>query len=130
MEPFPEPDRSELNAPYWDGLAEGALRFQRCHACSHAWLPARAECPRCLQADNSWEDASGDAKLVSWVTYHTAYHPAFKERVPYTVLLVELAEGPRMIAGVSGDGELEIEQKLTLRIEKEGELSLPRFAKI
>ena len=38
---LPLPQRTELNAPYWESLAQGQLSFQRCRRCGHAWLPAR-----------------------------------------------------------------------------------------
>ena len=81
---------------YWNSLEEGRLRFQRCSACANRWLPPRTECPRCWSAEWVFEEASGHGRVVSWVVFHTAFHEAFKERVPYNVAIVELAEGPRM----------------------------------
>jgi len=129
--PLPLPVRDALNAPYWDALLEGRHTFQRCGACGNAWLPPRNECPRCLRADSwSWETASGRARLISWVVFHTAFHPAFKGRVPYTVAIVELAEGPRLISNVVGidDPEaLRIDQPLELAIESEDGVAVPRY---
>ena len=126
----PAPERNELNAPYWDALAQGSLAFQRCTQCGHAWLPPRSECPACLADNYHWEKAGGDARLVSWVTYHIAYHPAFKDRLPYTVAVVELDEGPRLISNVVGIDDapaLTIDQRLRLVIEREGGTAVPRF---
>jgi uncharacterized protein len=127
----PAPERDALNTPYWDSLAHGALSFQRCSACDHAWLPARSECPACLADQYHWEKAKGGAKLISWVVYHTAFHPAFAQRLPYNVAVVELDEGPRLISNVIGveDAEtLMIDQRLRLVIEDEGSIAVPRFA--
>lgn len=128
--PVPAPERDALNTPYWDSLARGTLSYQRCRACQHAWLPARTECPNCLAADWHWEAAAGGAKLISWVVYHMAYHPAFVKRLPYTVAVVELDEGPRLISNVveMGDPEkLKIDQRLLLLIEDESGTAVPRF---
>ena len=127
---IPAPERNELNAPYWDALAQGSLTFQRCTPCGQAWLPPRSECPACLTDNCRWEMAGGDARLVSWVTYHIAYHPAFKDRLPYTVAVVELGEGPRLISNVVGIDDapaLTIDQRLRLVIEREGGTAVPRF---
>jgi uncharacterized OB-fold protein len=127
---FPLPVRDETNAPYWDALDEGRHVFQRCNVCGNPWLPARHECPRCLQSDFAWETASGVARLISWVVYHTAVNPAFKERLPYTVAVVELAEGPRLISNIVGvdDPEtLRIDQALRLTIENEHGVAVPRY---
>ncbi len=127
---MPAPERDALNTPYWDSLAQGTLSFQRCGACGHAWLPARSECPACLADRWHWDKAGGGAKLISWVVYHTAFHPAFANRLPYNVAVVELDEGPRLISNLIGvaDAEtLKIDQRLRLVIEMEGETALPRF---
>ena len=126
----PLPIRDALSAPYWGALEEGRHIFQRCFACDNAWLPARRECPRCLNDAWVWENASGAARLISWVVYHTAFHPSFKDRLPYTVAIVELVEGPRLISNIIGidDPEtLEIDQALELTIEREGGIAIPRF---
>ncbi|HSV81720.1 MAG TPA: OB-fold domain-containing protein [Ramlibacter sp.] len=126
---LPEPDLSELGRPFWDALQQGQLSFQRCTACGHAWLPARSECPQCLAATWQREAAKGDATLVSWVVYRHAYQPAFAQRLPYTVAVVQLAEGPRMITNIVGaePAQLRIDQPLRLQIEPDGELAVPRF---
>ena len=126
---IPAPERDALNTPYWDGLAQGALLFQRCSACGHAWLPARSECAACLGEQWAWEKAGGGAKLISWVIYHTAFHPAFAKRLPYNVAIVELDEGPRLISNVVGVADaktLKIDQRLRLVIEDENGTAVPR----
>ena len=128
--PFPLPQPDAVSAPYWQALSQGRLTFQRCARCRGAWLPPRPECPHCLTADWAWEQAAGRAKLVSWVVYHAAYHPAFADRLPYNVAVVELEEGPRLISNIVGieDAEaLRIDQRLTLAIEQEHGVAVARF---
>jgi uncharacterized OB-fold protein len=130
MMEFPMPEITALSAPYWEALKAGKLLYQACRACGNHWLPARDACPRCLAPEPVWEEASGRATLVSWVMYHTAYHDAFKSRLPYVVACVELEEGPRMLTNLVGpgwDGPLSLDAALLLRIEREGELALARF---
>ena len=125
----PPPEMTELTRPFWDALGRGALTFQRCKACGHAWLPARSECPSCLGDAWQREPASGDATLVSWVVYRHAYHPAWEQRLPYTVAAVQLDEGPRLISNIVGAdaAQLRIDQRLRLVIEHEGGIAVPRF---
>ncbi|WP_280155370.1 OB-fold domain-containing protein [Piscinibacter sp. XHJ-5] len=124
---LPKPEPTDVSRPFWDALREGHLVFQRC-ACGHAFLPARRECPACLRPDPTWERASGKGRLVSWVVYHTAYHPAFEGRLPYNVALVELVEGPRLLTNIVDPNDaLAGDAPVELKIEWEGETALSRF---
>lgn len=130
MSAFPPPERTGLTAPYWEALDSGELAFQRCSECGNAWLPARTECPRCLAAQWRWEKAAGGGRLVSWVVYHRSYHPAFADRLPYNVAIVELDEGPRLIsniAAVEGGAGLEVDMRLRLHVQREADVPLARF---
>ena len=85
----------------------------------------------CLGDRWVWEKAAGGAKLISWVVYHVAFHPAFANRLPYNVAVVELDEGPRLISNVVGvaDAEtLKIDQRLKLVIEDEDGTAVARFS--
>jgi len=129
-EPFPAPEPTAVSAPYWDALKAGHLQFQRCKKCKHAWLPPRGECPNCLADQWSWERASGQGKLVSWVVYHIAYHPAFADKLPYNVAVVELAEGPRLITNIvnpTEQGGLRADRPVELAIQQEQGIALARF---
>lgn len=93
-------DIDPISEPYWAGLREGRLRYQAC-SCGHAWLPPRAICPSCLGSSWEWRDAQGGGVIKSWVVYHVAYHPQFKERLPYNVAIVKLDEGPQLITNIA-----------------------------
>ena len=87
--PFPpSPDRD--SQPYWDGLARGELRLQRCDRCRALRWPARAICNRCRSFAYAWEVCDGSARLVSWIRTHQVFAPALSEAVPYVVVQVAL----------------------------------------
>lgn len=122
-------DIDAVNRPYWEALGQGRLTFQACGSCGHCWLPARAACPKCLSKDFSWKEAAGKGKVLSWVVYHVAYHPAFADRLPYNVAIIELEEGPRLLSNVLCKAdELSAHVPVDLVIEKEGQVNVPRFA--
>ncbi len=127
--PAPVPRLAELKEEHRRALEAGRLTYQRCRNCGNAWLPPREECPRCLEPDSDWEDASGKAKLVSWCVYHRSPLPEFQDRVPYTVFLVELHEGPRLIGSPASEspGEPGLDRPLELVIEREDDLPVARF---
>jgi uncharacterized OB-fold protein len=129
-EEAPRPDRSEpVSAAYWEAVEAGELRFQRCRACGTPWLPPQVACPACLSEDWWWERASGAATVVASTVFHRAYHPAFADRLPYTVSLVELAEGPRLLSNVVGigDGAPAPGARVELEIARADEVALALF---
>ena len=97
--PLPQPD-DDLVAEFWAHCAREELRFQRCSACM-TWrhLP-RLRCARCGSGAFSWERSSGRGRVHSWTITHQAPLRAFASRTPYAVLVVELEEGVRMVAGL------------------------------
>lgn len=122
------PEIDAINAPYWEALGKGELHFQECPHCGNRWLPARHACPSCLKPEPVWTRASGAGTLKSWVVYHTAYHPAFENHVPYNVALVELDEGPRLLTNILGDApNLKGEAKVRLQIDVSREIPLATF---
>ena len=128
MTAVPLPEVTPLTEPYWSGLAEGELRFQRCGSCANVWLPARDACPQCLAPGPTWEPAGGGGRIISWVVYHQAVHEAFADRVPYNVAIVELDEGPRLITNIEApESILSIELPVELHIVDEGGVAIPRF---
>lgn len=123
-----------VEQPYWDEIAAGRLVFQRCLACSNAWLPPREQCPQCLADDYEWEPAAGGGAIVSWVVYHTAYHPALAGRLPYNVAIIRLDEGPQLISNLVADDlsepaydRIRVGGRVRLRIAERHGLVLPLF---
>lgn len=127
---FPFPELTRLNSPYWEGLADGILKYQHCAACGQNWLPARAACPRCLKPDAEWRVSQGRGKVVSWVVYHHAYADFLKAWIPYDVTIVELDEGPRLLTNVvNSDAGRALKSGLpvTLNVETVEGTALARF---
>lgn len=125
---FPMPATTGIGAHYWAALREGRLEYQKCNSCTHNWLPPRTECPNCLGPDFAWQQATGQATLISWVVYHHGYHPWYASRLPYNVAVVKLVEGPQMISNIVAEvRELRIDMPLQLVVQREGDVALARF---
>lgn len=65
----------------------------------------RLLCDKCYSDAFDWVAASGRGQIHSWTVSHHPYHPAFVTEVPYTLVMVDLAEGPRAMGRWDG-GEL------------------------
>lgn len=104
MAPYlkPLPVLTDENRPFWEACRAGNLALQRCGQCAHFRYPISHCCPRCLSTDFAWTPLSGRGSVFSYVVFHRAYHPGFKDDVPYNVALVQLEEGPRMYSNIVG----------------------------
>ena len=112
------PEPTELNAPYWEGLAAGELRLQRCAACSVHQHPAESFCYECGATDLDWVTVSGDGTIYSFIVVHQPYHAAFQPFLPYTVATVQLDAGPRFLgAMLELDAPVAIGDRVRPRIE-------------
>jgi uncharacterized OB-fold protein len=88
--PVPIPDRD--SAPYWEGVAQGELRLQRCSGCGAWRWPARAICNRCRSFAAEWVPVGGFGTVVAWVRTHHVFFKSFADDVPYVTLEVQLDE--------------------------------------
>jgi uncharacterized OB-fold protein len=65
--------------------------------------------------------ASGLGVLYSWIVVHRAFSEAFRDDVPYTVGVVELDEGCRMLARLELDGAPRMGMRLAVDFRPRGE---------
>ena len=86
------------SAEFWQGLNEGVFLLQHCGDCGDIQYYQQAMCRKCLSENISRKPSSGKGIIYTYSVVHRAPGPAFKEDVPYAVLMVELDEGPRMIS--------------------------------
>ena len=98
--PLPQP--SIETAPFWAGVQERKLLMPRCDACGTVAFPPTVACKQCDAQAFTWSEMSGNGTVYSFVVYHRVYHPAFADKVPYVVAVVDLDEGPRIISNVTG----------------------------
>jgi hypothetical protein len=126
----PLPPIDDDTRAYWAGLARGELLLQRCRDCGHVQFYQRAMCGRCLSASVEPRPASGRGSIYSFSTVYRPPSAEFKDDVPYTVVLVELSEGPRMISTLidTPPETVRIGQPVEIVFDRVSpEITLPRF---
>lgn len=89
---------------FWSAAAEETLVVQRCTTCGHHQLYPRPFCLACDSLDLTWVETIGLGTVYSCVKVHLPVRDDMPP--PYTVGLVELDEGPRMLAQVPDDATI------------------------
>ena len=98
--------------PEWQNLewhrscaAAGALCILRCTACGTWRHPPRRYCASCWSPDASFEPTAGTGVVATYSVSHRSLLPPWSDRVPFVTLVVELDEGPRVLADHAGSAE-------------------------
>ncbi len=123
--PQPTPETQH----FWDGANQGELRLQKCSSCAHTYFPPRPFCPQCGSRNVEVIKASGKGRLFSYIINHL---PAPGMTPPFTVAVVELEEGPRMMCNILGceptPEALQLDMALEVTFERlTDDISLPQF---
>jgi uncharacterized protein len=85
-----------------DGARQGRLMVQKCDGCGRLRFPAHEICSKCNSTRASWVAVSGRGVVFSFNIMHQLYHPGFTSEIPYAVVVVELAEGCKIISNLLG----------------------------
>ena len=98
----PRPDVNDAaTAPYWEAATRHELILPRCDACDRLFFPPRRHCPACWSDEISWRMMGGRGTVWTFTEVHVAfYDDTWAADVPYVVAVVELDEGPRLLANI------------------------------
>ena len=97
-----EPPADETSAPFWDATRDRRLVLQWCTGCEKPiWYP-REVCPRCMGSRLEWRPASGRGVVYAVTVERKPQNPGLAALAPYTVTLIDLDEGVRMMSSVVG----------------------------
>ncbi|MEW6300971.1 MAG: OB-fold domain-containing protein [Thermodesulfobacteriota bacterium] len=101
---------------FWDAIDAGNFVLARC-VCGAYYARSQA-CLRCgADAQTlTWVPASGRGTVRTFVVFDKAYHPYFRERLPYVVAVVALQEGPEITTNIVDADVSAIEIGMPVRI--------------
>ncbi|GAB4003276.1 Zn-ribbon domain-containing OB-fold protein [Nocardioides ultimimeridianus] len=115
------------NAYFFDGTAIGELRIQTCNACGELRHPPGPACPSCGAFDRGHVVAAGTGTVFSYVVHHAPQVPG--KELPLVIALVDLDEGVRMVAEMTGP--VEIGDRVRVGWNRiDDELTLPLWSRI
>ena len=97
-------------------LKDGRIMGSKCTKCGNVSFPPRADCGACMSGDFEYTEFSGRGTLQTYTRIDAA-PTGFDDVVPYTLGVVDLEEGGRLLAWM-GDtiAEDEIEMDMELQV--------------
>jgi hypothetical protein len=126
----PVPEFDDVTTPFWEAAARHELVLQYCGSCGAVRHPPRPVCPSCLSWESRWKPASGRGTVWSWVVAHPPVLPAFADKAPYNVVVVELDEGVRMVGNMLDIANDEIHEGMAVEVaweDVEEGITLPQW---
>lgn len=117
----------ETKAADWTAGGE-AVAYQSCGACGHVWYFRRGFCPACGSGAASTLQASGEGVVHAISIITRAATPEARAHVPYAVVLVDMAEGFRMMG--HGDRALKIGDPVKATYKTFTDHIVPYFVKV
>lgn len=87
-------------------LSEHRLMAVKCTQCGGLYIPPRAICPTCHSESLEWVETNGRGKLSAFTVIYSGptfmMEQGFDRKNPYVSGIVELEEGPRISARITG----------------------------
>lgn len=113
------PETEGLNQEFFMQAAGGTLHLQRCGNCGTYRHPPRYYCQGCFSDQWSWEPSPGLGTVASWVTSHFTVDRGWVDELPYTTVVIELDEGPRLLGAMRNMTEADLRLGLEVRLAGE-----------
>jgi uncharacterized OB-fold protein/acyl dehydratase len=113
---------------FWAGTAVGELRVQSCGDCGTLRHPPGPLCMACGSPNPKYIVAAGTGEVFSYVVHH--HPPVPGKKLPLVIALVELTEGVRVLAELTGVDPDKVEVGMPVEvsfIKVDDELVLPAW---
>jgi len=102
-------------AGFFDSLKENKLTGTRCVKCKTVYCPPRADCSKCMTSEVEWFELSGRGKLIAYTVVYVSPE-TWEKFVPYAVALIELEEGPKILAALRDVKQEDIKVGMPVRV--------------
>ncbi len=113
---------------FWEGMAAGELRIQRCGDCGTLRHPPGPACLECGALNPQYTVAAGTGEIFSYVVHH--HPPVPGKQLPLVIALVQLDEGVRVLGEMVGVSPEQVSVGMPVRIEflrVDDDLTLPAW---
>ena len=126
------PTITPLTQPFWEAAKDHRLTVQACQECGlHLWYP-KPWCTECGSRDLKWKDVDGKGKVYSFTIIRQVVQNslAFESDLPFVLAIIELDQGPRFIAPLTGVKLEEVKIGMRVKVtfpDTAGDICLPKF---
>ena len=130
---LPKPVSNADSQVYWQGARDRKLLIRRCNSCGQMHFMPRFICPDCWSEDLEWVESRGAGSVYSFSVIHRAPTPVFAGQTPYVTAMIELDEGPRIVANILGQDALSVKigDRVLVTFEDRGDGDLiPQFERV
>jgi uncharacterized OB-fold protein len=86
-----------LYLDFFQSLRACRLVIRRCGQCSLLQWPPREICANCHSSSFEKAEVHPVGDVYTYTIVYRAFHPWFRERTPYAVLIADLGDGVRML---------------------------------
>jgi uncharacterized OB-fold protein len=117
---------------YWDAADRNQLLLAKCGTCGHRFFYPRILCPSCGSREIEQTPSAGSGSIYSFTHVHFSPSGDFwAQEIPFTVILVDLDEGPRMLSRLISDTRAAVKVGDRVRVSfskvRDSEHQLPTF---
>jgi uncharacterized OB-fold protein len=129
----PLPNIDADSRPQWEGFRQHRFLLYRCKVCQRWYWPkayCRYHATEPFFGNMEWAEASGRGKVFVFNIVRIAFHPGFKDEVPYVHAMIELDEGPLFSSNVIGIDPRDVKIGMPVEVVYDDitpEHTLPKF---
>ena len=96
-------------ADYFEGLRQGRITVRSCADCGTLQWPPRELCGQCQGPTFNPSNVPTVGNVYTYSVMYRAFHPGFADKLPYGVVVVEVADGVRIIGRYVGSDSEDLE---------------------
>ncbi|MEM1515575.1 MAG: Zn-ribbon domain-containing OB-fold protein [Candidatus Bathyarchaeia archaeon] len=100
---------------FFEGLRDGKIYMTRCKGCGEKYFPPQADCSKCQSSDMEWVELSGEGELITFTTIYVK-PSSFAHYKDYSVGIVEMKEGVRVLAWLDVDDPKKVKPRMKVRL--------------
>ncbi len=90
-----------ISKDYDEALRQNKLLGLKCRACGAITVPPKIACRQCAGSEMDVVELKGSGKIRTFTTVNVASEGR-EDEVPYTIVMVELDEGPWLMGNLEG----------------------------